>query len=71
MNTALQDAFQQASALPEAQQETLAAILLEEIAAEKNWQKSFESSQDTLARMASEAIAEDESGETRDLDELL
>jgi hypothetical protein len=71
MTTALQDAFNQASALPVAQQETLAALLLEEMASEKRWQKAFSESQDTLARMAAEAIAEDERGETRDLDELL
>ena len=71
MTTSLQNAFNMASALPEAQQETLAAILLEEIAAEKQWQESFEKSQDVLARMADEAIAEYERGETRDLDESL
>jgi hypothetical protein len=71
MTTALQDAFDQASALPAAQQETLAAILLEEIASEKRWQKVFSESQDTPASMAAEAIAEDERGETCDLDELL
>jgi hypothetical protein len=71
MTTALQDAFNQASALPDAQQEALAAIVLEEIAAEKKWQKAFEGSQDVLARMATEAVAEDERGETRDLDEIL
>jgi hypothetical protein len=71
MTTALQNAFAVASALPEAQQETLAAILLEEIASEKQWQESFEKSQDVLASMAEEAIAEYRRGETRDLDELL
>jgi hypothetical protein len=71
MTTSLQEAFNQASSLAEAQQEALAAILLEEIASETKWQKSFEGSQDTLARMAAEAIAEDERGETRDLDDRL
>jgi hypothetical protein len=71
MTNALRNAFDQASALPEAQQETLAAIVLEEMASESKWQQAFDSSQDTLARMAAEAITEDERGETRDLDELL
>jgi hypothetical protein len=71
MTNSLQEAFRQASALPDEQQETLAAILLEEIAAEKRWQESFAGSQDVLAKMAEEALEEDRRGETQDLDKLL
>ena len=71
MTTALQDAFNKASALPESQQEYLAALLLEEMAEDKKWQDSFERSRDVLLRMAEEAAAEDERGETIDLDEIL
>jgi hypothetical protein len=64
-------AFEKASALPEADQKFLAALLLEEMAEEKKWQDSFARSQDVLTRMAEDAIAEDERGETLDLDEIL
>jgi len=67
MTNSLQEAFRQASALPEEQKETLAAIVIEEIAAEKRWQKAFASSQDALAKMAEEALEEHRRGETEDL----
>ena len=71
MTNSLQEAFKQASALPDEQQEALAAIVLEEIAAEKQWQEAFARSQDVLAKMAEEALEEDRRGETEDLDKLL
>jgi hypothetical protein len=71
MTNSLQEAFKQASVLPAEQQEVLAAILLEEIAAEKYWQQAFAGSQDALAKMAEEALEEDRRGETEDLDNLL
>jgi hypothetical protein len=71
MTNSLQEAFRQASALPEEQQEVLAAIVLEEIAAEKQWQETFAASQDVLANMANEALEEHRRGETEDLDKLL
>jgi len=71
MTNSLQEAFKQASALPEEQQEVLAAIVLEEIAAEKQWQEAFASSQDVLERLANEALEEHRRGETEDLDKLL
>ena len=71
MTNSLQEAFKQASALPEEQQELLAAIVLEEIAAEKRWQEAFAGSQDVLAKLAEEALEEHRRGETEDLDKLL
>jgi hypothetical protein len=71
MTNSLQEAFKQASALPEEQQEILAAIVLEEIAAEKQWQEAFAASQDILAKLANEALEEHRRGEAEDLDELL
>lgn len=71
MTSSLQNAFNLASALPEPEQEHLAAVLIEEMADDKKWQESFEKSKDELLRMAAEAVAEDDRGETRDLDELL
>jgi hypothetical protein len=71
MHASLEQAFSQASALPEDQQQALAAILLEEIASETRWQQAFASSQDVLKRLAEEALEEDRRGETRNLDEIL
>jgi len=71
MTSSLQAAFEKAAELPPDQQEALAAILLEEMAAEREWQASFDRSQDAMAQLADEALAEHDRGETRDLRELL
>ena len=71
MTTTLQAAFEKAAALPPDQQEALASIVLEEIAEEDRWQQSFAQSQDALAKLAAEALEEDEQGRTLDLDESL
>jgi hypothetical protein len=70
MTTALQQAFEKASALPQEQQDSLAALLMEEIAADDRWQCSFAKSQDALSKLAAEALAEDVQGRTLDMDEL-
>ncbi len=71
MTSALQKAFEQAASLPPERQDALAAIVLEEIAAEDRWQQSFAGSQDVLAKLAAEALEEEAQGHTRDLDESL
>jgi hypothetical protein len=71
MTSALQQAFEKAAALPPEQQEVLAAILVEEMASEERWQRSFARSQDALRKLAAEALAEDAAGRTLDMDESL
>jgi hypothetical protein len=71
MTTSLQQAFQMASILQADQQEALAAVLLEELESERQWQAAFDASQDALGKLADEALAEHRQGKTRDLDELL
>ena len=71
MTTALQQAFEKASALPQEQQDSLAAILLDEMAAEGRWERSFAQSQGALSKLAAEALAEDAQGRTLDMDESL
>jgi hypothetical protein len=68
---ALRKAFEAASKLPEAEQDALAAAILEELESERRWDELFERSADRLARLAKEALAEDRAGRTRPLDELL
>lgn len=71
MTKLLEKAFAEAANLPEEEQDRLARILLEDFAAEEKWEGAFASSQETLALLADEALAEFEKGETRPLDESL
>ena len=68
MTPALQQAFEKAAALPQEQQDSLAAILIEEMASEDRWQQSFARSQDALSKLASEALVEHATGRTLDMD---
>lgn len=58
--------------LPEGDQDEIATRLLDELE-EREWDRLINSPESlrVLRRMAAEAIAEDEWGETRDLDEVL
>ena len=71
MTKALKKAFEAASKLPKAEQDALAAAILEELASERRWDELFDRSTDALAKLAKEALAEDRAGRTRPLDELL
>jgi len=71
MTKALKNAFEAASKLPEAEQDALAAAILEELESERRWDELFERSADTLAKLAKEALDEDRAGRTRPLDDLL
>lgn len=42
--------------------------MLEELASERKWEKSYSESEDVLGKLADEALAEHEKGETRPLD---
>jgi hypothetical protein len=67
MTAALQRAFLKAAALPTEQQDALAAIVLENIAAEDRWQQSCARSQDALSKLAAQTVAEDAEGRTQDM----
>jgi hypothetical protein len=54
--------------LPEREQEAFAAWILEEIASERRWNKSFAESQDVLEQLADEALAEHKANKTQPLD---
>lgn len=72
MTTLLKKAFTAAAKLPKKEQDVLATILLEELQSEKRWSEAFQNSQDKLALLADEALAEFQRGETKPLqpDEL-
>ena len=64
MTKLLERAFAEASLLPNSEQEAFAAFLLEELASERRWAEAFGKSQDKLAALASEALAEFRQGRT-------
>ena len=57
MTKLLEKAFLEASKLPEQDQNTIAEIVLAEIASEQRWNELFFSSQDLLTDLAEEALA--------------
>ena len=68
MTTLLEKAVRKAAALPDDQQDALAALLLDEIEDEARWDAAFARSQDTLVALAAEAMDEHRADETEDLD---
>lgn len=68
MTKLLEQAFAEASKLSPREQDALADWLLAELASERRWEKLFADSQDTLSKLAAEALREHRSGQTQDLD---
>lgn len=64
-------AVAQAEKLPAGEQQALAAILIEEIASEARWTRSFDKSAGMLESLADEALAEFKAGKTRPLASML
>ena len=69
MTQLLERAYAEVSQLPEADQDAIATLILEELEDERKWQKSFAHSPDALARLAEEALAEHRTGRTQLLDQ--
>lgn len=66
MATRLEQAFTEASKLSPKEQDALADWILAELRSKK-WDKLFASSQEELSKLASEALAEHRSGQTKEL----
>lgn len=64
----LQKAFEEASKLPEQDQNVVASWLLAEMESERHWDEAFSSSPDLLGELAGEALSEHRAGLTQDLD---
>ncbi len=60
-------AFQEASKLPDMQQNIIARWLLDELLADKKWDSLFAESEDFLASLADEALSEHYAGKTKTL----
>jgi len=67
MTQLLERAFQRAQELPQADQDIVASLILEEIESEGGWQERFDSSQVLLAKLAQEALDDLRAGRARDL----
>jgi hypothetical protein len=68
MTDLLQQAFNSASQLPPEEQDAFAKWMLHELQSEQRWNELFARSQDMLARMADEALAEHKAGKTLPID---
>jgi hypothetical protein len=67
MTKLLQKAFDEASKLPEAEQDALGRVLLDELASERRWEELFAGSHDLLTELADQALAEHRAGRTKKL----
>jgi len=68
MTKLLEKAFEEAGKLPESEQDSLAQVLLDELASERRWDELFARSHDLLSELASEALAEHRAERTEVLD---
>lgn len=68
MTELLKKAFAEISKLPEDEQDAVAALIIGELKSDERWNKMLANSQDILAKLADEALAEHRSGKTRQLD---
>ncbi len=68
MTKLLERMLEKVKVLPDPEQDAIAAIMLEELEDEMRWEKAFARSQDALAKLAQEAMAEYRAGKTKELD---
>jgi len=68
MTKALEQAFREASKLPDAEQDVLAEAIQAEIAGEQEWDDTFDDSRQILEKLADEALGERRAGATRPMD---
>ncbi|MGH2634265.1 MAG: hypothetical protein ACRDG3_12705 [Tepidiformaceae bacterium] len=68
MTKLLEQALAEASRLSPGEPDAIAALMLEELALERRWQRSFVTSQDVLDRLYDEADADIKAGRIRPLD---
>lgn len=68
MTQLLEKAFRAAQALPEDEQDALAASILADLEDERRWSEAFARSPDVLSTLADEARAEHRAGRTLPLD---
>ena len=67
MTALLDKAYETAQRRPETEQNILASRWLDELESDCRWEHQFAESEDALAALAAEALAEDDQGRTRPL----
>jgi hypothetical protein len=68
MTELLEVAIAKLKTLSSSQQDAIAAMILEELEDEIRWDQTFANSEDALALLASEAMAEYKAGKTEELE---
>ncbi|NEQ28591.1 MAG: hypothetical protein F6K28_58420 [Microcoleus sp. SIO2G3] len=68
MTELLERAIAKLKTLPPSEQNAIAAMIFEELEDEERWDASFAKSQDVLAKLAVEAMAEYRAGKTQELE---
>jgi hypothetical protein len=67
MTKLLQKAIQEAKKLPQDEQDAIAALILDEIPDEKQWDETFANSQPQLAKLAKKVRLDIKSGKTKEM----
>jgi hypothetical protein len=70
MTTLLEEAMKRVSSLPQEEQNAIASQIFETIEDEDTWRRKLASSPQRLRALAEEALAENQRGETRPIEEL-
>lgn len=68
MTSLLAKAFDEATKLPDTEQNALAKWLLDQLEADRKWSEAFAESEDVLDKLADEAIQAKRQGKTTPLD---
>jgi hypothetical protein len=68
MRKLLEQVIEQATRLPEGEQDAFARLMLEELHAEAEWNRRFHASASKLSSLAKAAVEEFRSGRTEELD---
>jgi hypothetical protein len=63
MSPLLEKAIEEIRKLPDAEQESFAALILAELESEQRWNSLFDKSQDLLSKLASDALKEHQAGQ--------
>ena len=68
MTNLLEKAIEKTRRLTEREQDSIAALILDELGEDECWDQAFASSEDALVKLAADAIAEDRAGKTLPFD---
>jgi hypothetical protein len=68
MTKLLERAVERVKSLPEREQDVIATLIFEELEEEASWDQGFARSEDTLSKLAADAMREHRAGKTQELD---